>query len=241
LHEAGAGVADIARKLGTSRPTVYRYKDLSEPPEFGQPRRRGSVLDPWVPYILKRWEEGCLNGKKLFREIREQGYSHSESNVGRLVAELRRADGLTPNFSEQRGAAGNTTARAPGTRHVVSLFLRQPEKLTEEQAAYLERLRVSDEAVGAAYELSQRFVEMIRDLGGERLEEWLAQVESCHAPALRRFAVSLKTDLGAVRAGLTESWNNGPVEGFIHKLKLVKRQGYGRANLDLLKARVIAA
>jgi transposase len=59
--------------------------------------------------------------------------------------------------------------------------------------------------------------------------------------ALRRFAASLKTDQGAVRAGLVESWNNGPVEGFIHKLKLVKRQGYGRANIDLLKARVMAA
>jgi transposase len=109
------------------------------------------------------------------------------------------------------------------------------------QAAYLERLRASDEAIGAAYELSQRFVEMIRDLNGERVEEWLAQADSCEAPALRRFAVSLKTDLAAVRAGLTESWNNGPVEGFIHKLKLVKRQGYGRANIDLLKARVMAA
>jgi hypothetical protein len=68
LHKAGAEISDIARKLGTSRPTVYRYKDLTEPPEFGQHRRRGSVLDPWVPYILKRWEEGCPNGKKLFRE-----------------------------------------------------------------------------------------------------------------------------------------------------------------------------
>ena len=172
LREAGAEVTDIARKLGTSRPTVYRYKDLTEPPEFGQHRRRGSVLDPWVPYILKRWEEGCRNGSKLYREIREQGYSHSESNVGRLVAELRRSDGLTPDCSGRRCAASDTAARPPGTRHVVSLFLRRPEKLTEEQATYLERLRVSDEVVGAAYDLSQRFVEMIRDLDGERLEGW---------------------------------------------------------------------
>jgi transposase len=242
LHKAGTDVTGIARKLGTSRPTVYRYKDLAEPPEFGQHRRRGSVLDPWVPYILKRWEEGCRNGKKLFREIRERGYSYSESNVGRLVAELRRADGLTtPDSSGRRRTASDTAAWAPGTRHIVSLFLRRPEKLTEEQAAYLDRLRVSDVAVGVAYELSQRFVEMIRNLDGERLEEWLTHAESCEAPALRRFATSLNTDLGAVRAGLTESWNNGPVEGFIHKLKLVKRQGYGRANIDLLKARVMAA
>jgi AcrR family transcriptional regulator len=147
LHQAGADVSDIARKLGTSRPTVYRYKDLTEPPEFGQHRRRGSVLDPWVPYILRRWEEGCRNGQKLFREIREQGYSFSESNVARLVAELRRSDGLTTD-SGRRRAASDTAARAPGTRHFVSLFLRRPESLTEDQAAYLERLQVSDEAVG---------------------------------------------------------------------------------------------
>ncbi len=121
----------------------------------------------------------------------------------------------------------------------MSPFLRRPERLTEEQATYLKRLRASDEAIGAAYELSQCLVEMIRDLDGERLDEWLAQAESCKAPALRRFAASLKTDLAAVRAGLTESWNNGPVEGFIYKL--VKRQGYGRANIELLKARVMAA
>jgi len=240
LQQAGADVSDIARKLGTSRPTVYRYKDLTEPPEFGQHRRKGSVLDPWVPYILRRWQEGCRNGHKLFREIREQGYSYSESNVARLVTEVRRSDGSTPD-RWRRGAASNSAARAPGTRHVVSLFLRPPENLTEDQALYLERLRASDEAVGVAYELSQRFAAMIRELGGERLEEWLAQTDSCDAPSLRRFAASLKTDLGAVRAGLVESWNNGPVEGFIHKLKLVKRQGYGRANIDLLKARVMAA
>jgi transposase len=105
---------------------------------------------------------------------------------------------------------------------MLSLFLRRPERLREEQTVYLKRLRASDEAIGAAYELSQRFVEKIRYLDGERLQEWSSQAECCEAPALRRFAASLKTDLAAVHAGLTESWNNGLVEGVIHKLKLVK-------------------
>ena len=124
LQEAGAGVADIARKLGTSLPTVYRYKDLIDSPEFGQHRRRQSVLDPYIPYILRRWEEGCRSGRKLFREIQEQGYSYSESNVGRLVAELRRSDGMTADSKKHR-TAYNATARAPGTRHVATLFLRR--------------------------------------------------------------------------------------------------------------------
>ena len=82
---------------------------------------------------------------------------------------------------------------------------------------------------------------MVRDLDGERLEEWLTEAESCQASALGRFATSLSKDLPAGRNGLTESWNNGPVEGFINKVKLLKRQGYGRANVDLPKARVMAA
>ena len=58
---------------------------------------------------------------------------------------------------------------------------------------------------------------------------------------MKKYAAELKKDLSAVRAGLTERWSNGPVEGFVNKLKLVKRQGYGRAGFDLLRARVLAA
>jgi transposase len=113
----------------------------------------------------------------------------------------------------------------------------------------LSGLGASDEAIGAAYELSQRFVEMIRvirDLDQRPRRRAIEGVVSAGG-VLRgssleaHTAASLKTDLAAVCAGLTESWNNGPLEGFIHKLKLVKRQGYGRANIDLLKARVMAA
>lgn len=82
---------------------------------------------------------------------------------------------------------------------------------------------------------------MVRDLEGESLDGWLEEAEACKAPALRRFATGLRKDLAAVRAGLTEEWSNGPVEGFVHKLKLLKRQGYGRAGFDLLWARMLAA
>jgi transposase len=58
---------------------------------------------------------------------------------------------------------------------------------------------------------------------------------------MRRFAVGLKSDLPAVRASLTESWSNGLVEGFVHKPKLLKRQGYGKAGFELLRARMLAA
>ncbi len=76
---------------------------------------------------------------------------------------------------------------------------------------------------------------------GEKLDEWLAEVDASEAAVMRRFAKGLKKDLSAVRAGLTESWSNGPVEGFIHKLKLIKRSMYGRASFGLLRRRVLGA
>ena len=54
-------------------------------------------------------------------------------------------------------------------------------------------------------------------------------------------SAGLEKDISAVPAGLTELWPSGPVEGFVNKLKLVKRQGYGRAGFDLRRARVLAA
>ena len=82
---------------------------------------------------------------------------------------------------------------------------------------------------------------MVRNLEGEKLDGWLEGAEACRAPAMRRFATGVRKDLSAVMAGLTKRWSNGPVEGFVHKLKVVKRQGYGRAGFDLLKARMLAA
>jgi transposase len=119
--------------------------------------------------------------------------------------------------------------------------MRREEKLNGEQKEYLEQLREADGAVADARRLTQNFAEMVRNLEGERLDGCLEVAENSEAPVMRRFAARLRKDLAAVRAGLTEPWSNGPVEGFVHKVKLLKRQGYGRAGFDLLRMRVLAA
>jgi len=119
--------------------------------------------------------------------------------------------------------------------------MRREEMLNEEQKEYLERLCVSDAVLADARRLTQEFAKMVRNLEGEKVDGWLEEAAGCEAQVMRKFAAGLKKDLSAVRARLTEEWSNGPVEGFITKLKLLKRQGYGRANFDLLRARVLAA
>ena len=73
LHLAGANARFVARTLGVGARTVYRYRDLEEPPPRQTYTTRASVLDPYVPYLLRRWNEGCRDGKRLLREIRELG------------------------------------------------------------------------------------------------------------------------------------------------------------------------
>jgi transposase len=242
LYLAKADLRDICRQLGISARTVYRYKDLTEPPPRPAYKRKASVLDPYVPYLVKRWEEGCHNGKRLYHEIREQGYRNSEETCTHFVSQLRRAEtnGKAPSCVP-RARRGSVAGLSPSSKNVAALFMRREEKLSEEQKEYLGRLCGADEALADARRLTQSFAEMTRNLESEKLDGWLEEVEASKAPAMWRFAAGLKKDLDAVRAGLTEEWSNGPVEGFVHKLKLLKRQGYGRAGFDLLRARMLAA
>lgn len=154
-------------------------------------------------------------------------------------ANRRGACGPSPRFA--RTAARGPSAPVPSAKNVSALFMRRKSKLSRERAAYLERLAALEPAVADARRLTQEFAGMVRNLEGEKLDGWLEEAASSAAPAMRRFASGLEKDLAAVRAGLTGTWSNGPVEGFVHKLKLVRRQGHGRAGFDPPRARTLAA
>ena len=242
LHLRGASVKDIAEWVGTSQSTVYRYRELAEPPPRPGYKRRASVLDPYLPYLLGRWNEGCRSAKRLHQEIRQMGYRHSIDTVNRLLSSFL--------YTEQQGEkiplaprakTGSIAGASPTAKNVAALFMRREEMLNAEQKEYLHRLCASDRALADARRLTQEFAKTLRNLEGEKLYGWLEEAAGCEAQVVRKFAASLKKDLAAVRAGLVEEWSTEPVEGFITKLKLLKRQGYGRANFDLLRARALAA
>ncbi|MDQ2896926.1 MAG: ISL3 family transposase [Actinomycetota bacterium] len=240
LHAKGATPMDIARMVGVTRATVYRYLQ-GGPPQRKQRARRGQqrVLEPWEPYLLKRWEEGCHTATRLWREICGMGFAYSITCVQRFCA-LLRLEGPPPR-TLQRAASPFTSVRGPSARQVASLFLQRAERRAPEQARYLEQLLRRDPTVASAYALTQKFLTMVRELHGERLDAWIEAVRE-HGPAeLRRFALGLRDDFAAVRAGLTLVQSNGQTEGFINKLKLTKRSMYGRGKFDLLRQRMLYA
>ena len=120
--------------------------------------------------------------------------------------------------------------------------MRREEKLKEEHKEYLQRLCASDATLADAHRLTQEFAKMVRNLEGEKLDGWFKEADTSDAEVMKRFLRRAEERLGR-RESRTyrESWSTGPVEGFINKLKLLKRQGYGRANFDLLRARALAA
>ncbi len=197
----------------------------------------GKALEPWEPYLLTRWADGCHTATVLWREIQAQGYRHSVSNVQRFVAELRR-DGPPP-IGRSRSAL--TKPHGPPPRQVAAIVLRRPEKRTDEQRAYLVQLQREDSAIATAIEVAEDFLVMLRRREGERLPLWLDAAEASGIDALARFAPKLRSDLAAVQAGLTLRQSNGQTEGQVNRLKLLKRQGYGRAKVDLLRKRVLLA
>ncbi len=119
------------------------------------------------------------------------------------------------------------------------LFFRKHEDLESEEQATLQQLRQASPHLEATYQLVDAFLQMVRERTGERLEEWLGKVKAEALQAFQTFVTGVQNDKDAVIAGLTLPWSNGPLEGNVNRLKLIKKSMYGRAEFDLLKARVL--
>lgn len=162
--------------------------------------------------------------------------------MDRLLSSFRYTEDQvkTPSHAP-KAKRGSIAGASPSAKKVAALFMRREEMLNEEQKEYLGKLRASEAALAELRRLTQDLAKMVRNLEEKKLDGWLEEVAGCEASVMKKFAAGLKKDLSAVRAGLTEKWSNGPVEGFVNKLKPVKHQGYGRAEFRLLRSRVLAA
>jgi len=200
LRARQVDVADIARIVGISRQTVYRYLSLDSPPtRKHHATRRQTLLDPYKEYLLQRWDEGCHNAAQLWPEIRAKGFAYSYTNVSRFLAQQRPPMGQRPSIHRQLPA----NARPPTPRHVSFLLIRRPNDLTAKERVYIERLCQADAAIETAYALATDFAAMLRGRQGERLDAWIAAASESAIPDLRRFAAGLGADKKAVQAGLT--------------------------------------
>ncbi len=176
---------------------------------------------------------------QLWREIRALGYTHSARTVCRFITRLRRAS--EARQAPEAQASPYTQPQGPSARAVSFTLVRPLAKRSQDARQYLDQLCQVDARIARAYELSQAFLTLVRERRGADLEAWMAEATHSGIEALARFARGLQEDLVAIKAGLTLEWSNGVTEGQIHRLKLVKRQGYGRAGVARLRQRVLLA
>jgi transposase len=241
LRAQGTPLATIARRLGVSRPTVSAYLRRDTPPGPRRLQRRPSarVLTPYIPYLIHRWRDTQADSLQLWREIQALGYTHSARTVCRFITQLRRAaDAGHPPESQ---GSPFTYPQGPSARAVSFAMVCPAAKRSTEVQTYLDQLCHVDTHIARAYTLSQAFLTLVRERRGSDLEAWITSATDSGIGALARFARGLQEDFAAVKAGLTLAWSNGPVEGQITRLKLLKRQGYDRASSALLRQRVLQA
>jgi transposase len=241
LAEQGYNQADIATQLRMSRKKVRQL--LQGPPRPPVYQSRPSKLTPYTSYLKHRFgEEACDNSLQLYREIRKLGYDGCRSVVTNYVTQLRQQAGVTAMTGRKQSKQPKPLkdrVPAPGPLHWC--FLLPEERLTAKQQAQLALLCQQEARFALLHHLAQAFVHLLHEQTDAGLTPWFKEVQRSKIPELISFAKGLQRDEAAVRAGLSLKWSQGPVEGAINKLKLIKRSMYGRANFDLLRIRVLCA
>lgn len=240
LYKQGTKVRAIARQLGMSRTTVKRYLKANGFPEMSSREGQVSILDSYLPYLQQRWAEGCHNGVQLYREIQQQGYPGSRPSVSRWVAKMRKQEPSRKRKKKTPPQPKETMTRPWSARYAVWLLIKQPERLESDKKAALARMLDTSAVVRSAYNFAQCFIRMVRNRHYKGLRPWLEAVMEYKIPELAGFAKSLKRDFNAVYAALSLPWSNGQVEGQVNRLKMLKREMYGRAGFHLLRTRVMA-
>jgi transposase len=230
LRAQGKGIKPIMRELGLAKETVRRFARASSAEELlAKARgRRPSVLDEFKPYLHQRWNAGCTNILQLHAEIKKAGYQGSYGTVRDYLQPFRAL-----------GAAPPAAPAPPKARQVASWILRDPATLDEEEQAKLNDARARCPHLDALAGHVTEFAKILTQRQGDRLDAWIATVEADDQPNLHSFTTGLKHDHAAVANGLTLPHSSGAVEGNVNRIKMIKRQMYGRASFDLLRKRVL--
>jgi transposase len=243
LYAQGWPIRAIGRELGLNRNTVRAYLRAPNFPER-QPRvlRQQGVLEPFIPYLIERWNAGCRNGTTLWKEIIERGYSGKRVTVFSFVTRLRKALGIpAKNRTIQNGKVAVPEERPLTPRSAVWQVLERLEKRDEAMGKRLSQLRQAHADLDEAIALTEGFATLVRTRDPAALDHWLEQASASTLKSFQSFAASLRRDYDAVRAGVEQPWSTGPVEGEINRLKMVKRAMFGRAGFPLLQRRVLLA
>ena len=225
LLSRGVSSSPPRQRLRTALPERSNLKAIPQ----GQEQRRYASVERrarYGTYLDQRLAEGCRSPTRLWRELRRQGFCGQVNSVRYWLRQRRSCQPRAPSTSPPRPAL-----RA-SPRQVVWFML----KSTPSAKDFLEEVYQASPGIARIAQLAQGFFRIVRERNIQALIPW---IQAAKQTALAGFASRLERDMEAAKAALTLPWSQGHVEGQVHRLKLIKRQMYGRAGFSLLRLRVL--
>jgi len=259
LQATGLSISIIAQQLGCNRRRLDKWATQSQLPTRQKMHPSPGSAETFREYLRQRWDAGHRNGRVLGDDLRALGYKGTYKAVGKIVSPWRLG-----NVAFQQ-AADTVTIPAPPplvltdptqrqiSPHIAATLLTTPRPdLTAGNAQIVDALK----AGRPWYAVMRSLMMGVRALLKQSpptptsstpapirtvtaLHQWMARARASGITLIQHFEAQLQRDILAVEAAVTERWSNGPVEGQVNRLKTIKRQMYGRAGVELLRARLI--
>lgn len=232
LFKEGYSKSQIARELCLARGTVIRYLNLEILP---QTQRRSAMgkLKPHLEKIHQCFLEGQTISQ-IWRAIKSDGFAGKRAMVKRYIQYLK-----TLTVEQFEFLTSNKIKTKVSVKNLSYALLKDKDDISESIEAILEHLRKSSEAFEFVEKQAIDFATMLKSREPDNFYAWLKTCCQSSIPQLKNFAIKMKQDQEAVHNAMKYHWSNGQLEGQINRVKTIKRQLYGRANFDLLKARIL--
>jgi transposase len=250
LYDAGSTVREIAQKLGLGPRRVYRWVRRIDMPERSVMAPKPSTPAYFGAFLARSWAEGTTKVRHLFSDIRHRGYTGSYSHLTRFLAPWRNNG---PSQDGDDGSSDDQEAPAPLPVHVLdpttgrrisplvaaALCIKPRRQMTARQIVNVDALKAASAEFATMRHLAMRFRGLLRGGTAVKLDDWMSDARRSGIYGMQRFARALRHDIEAVRNAVQERWSNGQTEGQINRPKTLKRAMYGRAGVELLRARLM--
>ncbi len=232
MHEAlarGLSRAAVSREPDPGIQTVRRFANAASAEELpGKAENRATRLDPWIDVVNQRWNEGAANAEAITAELRPLGFKGSAQVVRRYLQPLRLPRSSPGHPGPHRRRHASAARAVPKPRAISRALLTRPGHLTQDDALIVKNATTGCPRLEHLHQHVRELAKIMAQRRGQELPAWLDAVEADDLPELRSLATGMRHDLGAV-------------EGNVTRVKRLKRDGYGRAKSDLLRAQILLA
>lgn len=239
LHREGIPILAIARRLKMSRNTVKRFLSIKSALQRQPNCPRFSPIKEFLPYLQRRWtEDGERSSRALWKEIKTQGYPGAEGTLRHFLQKWREAGKM--QIRMQTVIKANIPGRAPSIKQIKwLLFSKQAKPKEQWEEVFLRQLCEDVPDIEIGQKLVREFHQLMTRRQPEGFQRWLEKARASGIGELIWFANGVEQDRAPVEKAFESQWSQGQTEGQVNRLKFLKRQMYGRANFDLLRARVV--